>query len=333
VSNEWIRVVLAVGLLAPAYAQKSSGATGGLVPSERTGDAKRATYLLGLDDQMSIWIAGLDDLQGKMVGVDKTGYVSLPLIGRVRAAGLSIERFEASLVEGYRVYIREPQIAVSLVESRSQPVSVVGAVNAPGAYQLQGGHTLLEMITKAGGLKANSASFVKVMRPVDSGPITLDGANEDPSGQFYLAEVNIKALMASSSSKENIVLQPHDIVTVPEAQMVYVVGEVNKPGGYAATEGQQLTVLQVLSMAGGLTRNASPKNAKILHLVMGGPKRAEIPVNMKEMLSGPSHDMPLIPEDILVVPDSTGRKITTRAIEIAIQTGTYALTWGVIAPH
>jgi polysaccharide biosynthesis/export protein len=332
VSNQWIIAAFTVGLLVPADAQNSPGASGG--PAlERTGDPKRATYLLGLDDQMSIWIAGLDDLQGKMVSVDKTGYVSLPLIGRVRAAGLTIERFEASLVERYRVYIREPQIAVSLVESRSQPVSIVGAVNAPGSYQLQGGRTLLEMITKAGGLKANSGSFVKVMRPVESGPIALDGANGDPSGQFYLAEVDIKALMASSSSKENIVLQPHDIVTVPEARMVYVVGEVNKPGAYAATQGQQLTVLQVLSMAGGLTRNAAPKNAKILHPIKGGPQRAEIPADMKKMLSGPSHDMLLMPDDILFVPDSTGRKITARFIEIAIQTGTYALTWGVIAPH
>jgi polysaccharide export outer membrane protein len=324
--------ILTLVLLLRAGAQTKPDPDSSSLEGEPAGDPRRSTYLLGLDDQIGIWVAGLDELQGKTVGVDKTGYLSLPLIGRVRAAGLTIERFEQSLVEGYRVYIREPQIAVSLIESRSQPISIVGAVASPGAYQLHGGRTLLEMITKAGGLKNNAASFVKIMRPVASGPIALEGANQDASGQFYCGEVNIKALMASASSKENIVLQPHDIVTVPEAQMVYVVGEVNKPGAYSAGEGQQLTVLQVLAMAGGLTKTASPGNARILHPIMGGPKRAELPADLKKMLSGPSHDLPLMPEDILFVPDSTGRKITARAIEAAIQTGTYMLTFGII-PH
>jgi polysaccharide export outer membrane protein len=152
------------------------------------------------------------------------------------------------------------------------------------------------------------------------GPIPLPNATTDPTGKFSIAEVSLRAVMEARNPEENIVIRPHDILSVPRAKMVYVVGDVAKAGGFALDDRENVTVLEALSLAGGPNRTAASQNSKILRPQPGTTKRQEIAVNLKQMLSGKETDLALQAEDILFVPDSTTKRVAARTIETAIQT-------------
>jgi polysaccharide export outer membrane protein len=323
---------LCVATLAPVLAtDKPPHATkddDGLLERARTGPSG---YILGPDDQLNVWALHAEEISGKTYPVDDSGVVTLPLAGRLTAGGLTVTEFENTLLESLRKYIREPQVAVSVAEFRSQPVSVVGAVSRPGVFKLRGPSTLLEILTLAGGLRPDAGSVAKITRDLRHGRIPLPSAQDDPAGKLSVAEVNLKALLESENAHENILLSGHDIITVPQAKLVFVVGHVAKPGSLTFTDHRQhITVLQAVSMAGGLTPTAAGQNARILRPIMGGPKRAELPVNLKTLLAGKSNDVPLLPNDILFVPESTAKRVTARMIEAALSSGTTMLSWGLI---
>ena len=212
-------------------------------------------------------------------------------------------------------------MSVSIVEYRSQPISVLGQVSAPGVHQIQGHKSLFEVLSLAGGLKADAGYSVKITRRLEWGRIPLPGAADDPSGQFSVASVNIKGIMDASNPAGNIAVKPEDVITVPKAELIYVIGTVRRPGGFVLGENETRSALEVLAMAEGLDRFALAKNAKIMRVVPGSPKRAEIPVNLKLLLAGKIGDIPLQAEDILFVPNSLKKAATVRGIEAALGMG------------
>jgi polysaccharide export outer membrane protein len=226
-----------------------------------------------------------------------------------------------------RSYINEPQVSVNIMEFRSQPVSVIGAVKNPGVHQLQGRKTLVEILSLAGGLAPDAGSSVKITRRLERGPVPLPAASQDASGNFSVAEVSLKQLMAAKNPESNIIIRPDDVISVPRAEMVYVMGEVAKPGGYVLNERETMSALQALSLAGGVTRVSGLQRAKILRVVPGTNNREELSVDLKRMLAGKSPDAQLQPEDILLVPNNLAKGATLRAIESAIQIGTGLVIW------
>jgi polysaccharide export outer membrane protein len=126
--------------------------------------------------------------------------------------------------------------------------------------------------------------------------------------------------MSARSPEENILIQPHDVISVPRGELVYVIGEVVKAGGFVLEDRKAFSVLQALSMAGGLSHEAAPQNARILREAESGAKRTEIPINIREILSGKAQDVALNSEDILFIPNSVPKKAAIRALETAIQT-------------
>jgi polysaccharide export outer membrane protein len=279
------------------------------------------TYVLGPDDQITIWALGVTEIDGKPIRIGPGGQIDLPLIGLVEVSGLTVEQLKAHLLLRLKDYVREPQVTVSVLEMRSQPVSILGPVKNPGVHLLHGNKTLVEVLALAGGLQPEAGPIIKITRRLAWGPIPLPGATEDPTGTFSVAEMSLKAVMESGNPEYNIVMRPHDVVSIPKASMVYVMGEVSRPGGYALSERETMSVLQTLSLAGGINRGAAHKRARILRVAPGARERQEILVDLEKMLAGNSADMSLQPEDILFIPNSTGKTVSVKAIETAIQLG------------
>ncbi len=318
-----VSLVSSYGLLA----QQAVAANGPTQVSSARADPLHSVYVLGPDDQIAIWALGAEEISQKPVRIDPSGYIDLPMLGRIRASGFTAEQFKGELVSRLRSYVKEPQVSVSIAEFRSQPVSVIGAVKNPGVHQLQGRKTLVEILSLAGGLAPDAGYSVKITRRLEWGPIPLPTATRDATGSFSVADVGLKPLMEAKNPECNIIIKPHDVISVPRAEMVYVMGEVAKPGGFALNEHESVSALQALSMAGGVTRAAAPKSAKILRANPGTAKRGEVGVDLKQVLAGKSGDVPLQAEDILFVPNNTAKSVSLRAIETAVQMGVGIVIW------
>jgi polysaccharide export outer membrane protein len=286
-----------------------------------------STYLLGPGDQLEISAPELTELANKQVRVDGDGDIEVPLGGRVHVSGLTAKQTEEQLNKVLSTYIRQPQVVVSIAEVRSQPVSVLGAVNAPGVHQVQGHKTLLEMLASAGGIRQDAGYSVRITRELEWGCIPLPNAHPDATGRFSVAELNLKKIMEAKNPEENIQILPHDVISVPKAEMIYVIGEVRRSGGFVLGEHQSMSVLQALSLAEGLNSTADTRHAKILRLERNADQRVEMAVDVKGILSGKGRDVPLQGDDILFVPGSTGKKAALRALEAAVQTGTGLAIW------
>jgi len=286
-------------------------------------------YVLGAGDQISIHVLGVDEISDKPTIVDLNGYIRIPLAGRIRASGLTLQQFESDIAKRLSTYVLHPDVSVSVIEFRSQPISVVGAVKNPGTQQVQGRKTLLEVLSQAGGIdSANAGSILKLTRLKEWGPIPLPNATTDPTNQFSIAQINLRSLMAATSPEENIQIKPNDVISVPRAGTVYVIGEVVKSGGFLLSDSPEITVLQALSMAGGLDKMAQPKHARILRRSNGEAERTEIPVNLTDVLEGKTPDLKMQSEDILFVPNNLPKRAAVRAIEAAVQMGTGIVIWG-----
>jgi len=204
-------------------------------------------------------------------------------------------------------YFKEPEVAVSIVEFRSQPVSIIGAVKNPSVHQLQGRKTLVEILSMAGGLSDDAGHSIKITRRHEWGPIPLKSAQDDLTGKFSLADVDLKAIREARNPEENIIICPQDVISVPRADMIYAIGQVQRSGGFVLKERETISVLQALSLAGGLDRAASPQKARILRPAAGTAARDEIPVNVRKIMSGQLSDVPLKSEDIHALLNGNGR--------------------------
>ncbi len=286
------------------------------------------SYILGPNDQITVDVVELPEFYGKTYRLDADGSVSLPLVGRVQAAGLTLSQFEADLRSRLTTQVKTPHLVTSVVETRSQPVSVMGAVNTPGTQQLMGNRTLFDVLALAGGVKPDAGDIIKVTRRADEGRLDLPGAAQDPATGRMTAEVNLRDVVDLKNPAVNIPVRPYDEISVTPAQLLYVVGNVKKPGAIALTRSHSISTLEALSMAEGLAPNAAAKSAKILRKGPGGgPIRERLPVNLKNILSGKDEDLQLQPNDILYVPDNSSRRFTVKAAETAVQTVSGIIIW------
>ncbi len=306
--------------------QEKPAAADAATPSQ---PAARSQYVLGPDDSIKIWALGVDEISDKPIKLDPSGYIDLPLVGRIQAGGLTVEQFEANLVKRLGSEVRQPKVSVEVVEFGSQPVTVIGAVNQPGVHQLHGRKTLAEVLSMAGGLKPDCGPQINISRQMKWGPIPLTTAKTDASGQFSIANVDVKELMAAQNPLINIQVEANDVITVPQAGMVYVIGEVKKPGGIVLNEKSGVSVLEALSYAEGLGAAPAAQRSKILRPVPGGTQRQEIELDLKKVLAGKGEDLQLKANDILFVPTSAPKKAAVRALEAAVQTATGVVIWRV----
>jgi len=291
-------------------------------------DAQPGGYILGPNDQISVQVIELPEFQARSYRIDSDGTVNLPIAGRVKAGGLTIDQVETELVKKLHEQVLDPHVTVGLVESKSQPVSVLGAVNAPGTQQIEGSKTLFDVIAAAGGLKTDAGDVITITRQKDQGALALPGTHIDPVSGKSTAEVTVADLVELRKPGANIPIQPRDQVFVSTARILYVIGNVRKPGGFTLSGKRPVSALEALSLAEGLSPNAAPGSARILRLQGNDTlTRREIPINLKRVLQGKSEDMQLFPEDILFIPDNSSRKLIGRVAETALATISGIAIW------
>ena len=283
------------------------------------------TYTLGPGDQIVIRVPDFEEIDNKTVPIDLKGTVNLPEVGRIQASGLTTEQLEAVITEHLKRYLVKPDVSVYLTEMRSQPVSILGQVQSPGVHQLQGQKNLFEVLSLAGGLRQEAGNVINITRRIEWGPIPLPGAANDSTGQYSVASVDVKSVMNASNPAENILIKPNDVISVPKADTIYVIGAVHKPGAYVLGEYRSLSALQILALAEGPEKTADTKDARIMRVIPGSNDRAEIPVDLKTILSGKMPDVPLTADDILFVPVSKAKAAGYRTLDALVQVGTMAI--------
>lgn len=238
------------------------------------------------------------------VRVSADGTVTLPMIGEISINGMD-EQAAAHAIEAALLakgMLLHPLVSVLVTAYAGQDVSVLGEVSRPGVYPYTYHHRLLDLISAAQGLSPNAGRLVNVFHSGD--PKTAHPVVLDPSG-------------TDTSTDHNPELSPGDTVQVSRAGLVYVVGDVIRPGGFPVDPVQGLTVVQALSLAWGPSLNAAVTHAVLIREQKGG--RTMIALNVRRMLHGQDPDQPVQDRDILYVPDSFARNLVNRTMESAIQ--------------
>lgn len=313
--------------------------------SGATNESQANDSRIGPDDLLDITIFEAPEMN-RTVRVSASGEISLQLMGVVHADGLTPGELE-SVLQGLlrRTYMKDPHVGVFVRELQSHPVSVVGAVKMPGVFQIRGTKTVIEVLSMAEGLADDAGDTVLIMHstglaksgsfnspdPTRAGiaPISLpreEPAKNDgsqltaPGNKVEIEEINLKKLLESADSALNTAVRPGDIVKVPRAGIVYVVGEVKKPGGFVLQNNENISVLQALALAEGPTHTSAISHARIIRTDPATGKRTEIPMNLGKIFSGRAPDTPLQPRDIVFVPNSTAKSVFYRGSEAALQT-------------
>jgi polysaccharide export outer membrane protein len=231
-------------------------------------------------------VYGAPDLSGR-TRVGSNGNISMPLVGYIRVAGLSSSEAEEAIETQLRQnqVVNNPQVSVFVKEYTSSGISVAGEVSKPGVYPALGPHRLFDILQAAGGLTDKAGSTVTVSHRGGVNPITV----ELPKDPGELSRVNVELL-------------PGDTMVVPKAGIVYVLGEVNRPGGYVLNSTGGITLLRVVAAAGGPTHAAAVGGTKMIRRTPTGLQ--ELPVPLKDLMHARVADIPVQADDIVYVPSS-----------------------------
>ena len=282
---------------------------------------------LGPGDQIQVRVSHSPEISERPVRVDESGMIQLPLLGRIHAAGQTPASLADAVRSGLEEYFKNPEVSIEIVESKSHPVSVIGAVKSPGVYQIQGERRLLEVISMAGGIEQDAGHAVRVSRHRAAGPLPLPAAQVHESGDLQVGEIAVADLIEAKRPEENIPIFPQDVISIPRAKLIYVIGDVRKAGGFPLREREKMSVLQALSLAEGLSPTAASRNGKIIRPDNEDGRREEIAVNVRDILSGKLPDQPLRPDEILFIPNSKSKSALMRGIDAAILMGTGVVIW------
>jgi polysaccharide export outer membrane protein len=204
-------------------------------------------------------------------------------------------------------------------EQHSQPITVIGAVKTPMVLQALRKTTLLQALSQAGGIAEDAGSAIIVTRTATDVSDSEDPGNSSTPSAPQTFTINLSDLVESGESRFNIPLVGGDVVSVPRAGIIYVVGAVNKPGGFLLQNDlDHMTILKMLSLAGGTTNTAKKKNTVILRKNLDTAKRDQVPVDLSKIMDMKAQDIQLQANDILFVPDSAGLRVLHRAGDIAV---------------
>jgi polysaccharide export outer membrane protein len=253
-------------------------------------------YEVGAGDILKITVTGQTGLSGEFP-VDSTGMLLYPLLGKVKASGLTTQALEKKLVtllsDGY---LKRPEVSISVKEANSQRVFVTGEVAKPGPYSLKGDRTLMTLMTDLGGLQSEAGHEAVIVRPPDADSAEAVTPTLAPTGLYpnevpgsQIIKVSLRELLSGNPAK-NIELLPNDTIYFPKAANIYVTGYVFRPGPIRFQEG--LTVFQALTLAGGVTEKGSQK-VKVVRVVDGKPTEIK-GVKLTDLLQ---------PEDTIRVPE------------------------------
>jgi len=313
----WLFAAL-LALVVPAYGRiDEHPSSGAATASEKA----VADYPLGPGDVLTITIADAPELSGK-VRVTEAGEVVLAALPTpIKAEGLSALELSRAIAAALKAaeLLRDPAVTVFVEEYHSRTVTVLGAVGKPSVYPLQKPTTLLEVLSMAGGLLPSAGTKLTLVRkepvPVAKGT----SAEQAPPLGDSKRTIDLAKLMLGEDPSLNVEVRAGDIVSVSTAPIIYVVGAVNKPGGFALQDPNAgLTVLQALGMAEGLKPNASGSRCVIIRGSPGAKDRKEVPIDLGKLMERKIPDQQLASNDILFIPESKMKK-SLRAMGTAAQ--------------
>jgi polysaccharide export outer membrane protein len=255
------------------------------------------------NDLVNISIYGEPDL-ARTVRVGSDGAIRLPLLEqKIKADGMMPDEVEKAIAEAFQheQILTHPFVTVTVAEYHTLlPVSVAGAVRNPITFEPIDKLTLLEAITRAGGLTSDAGPEILISRP--------NGANS------LVQRIPIPALIDAADPAVNLTLEGGEEIRVPEAGKVFVVGNVKMPGAFPVHDPSDTTVLKLIALTQGLAPFAS-NEAYIYRREAGSGSQNEIRVDLNKIMQRKSPDVPLIANDILYVPDRSGKRVTMSVLE------------------
>ncbi len=330
--------------------------------------ASRATpprdYVIGSGDLLSMQVFDVPELT-REVRVSQTGTIGIPLVPvRLHVSGLTELQAELKIAEVLEAngLVSHPEVSVVVKEKKSKPITVVGAVVRPMVYQADRQVTLLDVLAEVGGISGDAGDSVIISRAEtdlsddvstppaitqkDTAPsptasqspaapaAVVRGTTSDPQSVppplSNTITVNLNQILETGNVSNNIVLMPGDIVTVPHAGIVYALGAVSRPGGFAVSNDRgQLTTLKLLALAGGLDRAAKSDRAVIVRKDASGQQR-EVEIDLKKVMKFEAEDVRLLPSDILYVPKSPAKQALIKTAELSLAIGTGVVIYRLI---
>jgi polysaccharide export outer membrane protein len=268
---------------------------------------------IGRDDLIGITVYDSPELT-RAVRVDSDGNIRLPMVQQhIKAAGLypaELERSITTTLISENVLV-DPIVTVSVVEYRSRPITVAGAVKNPTTFQAMGTVTLLDAISRAGGLAENAGPEILVSHPSS---ITND------KSVTLTERISVRSLLSAENPVSNLKLEGGENVRVPEAGRIFVVGNVKKPGMFSIADGPESSVLKAVALSDGLD-SFSGHIAYIYRIEGSSGSKNEIPIELKKILARKSPDVPLYANDMLYVPSAAGLRASAKALEMTLAAG------------
>jgi polysaccharide export outer membrane protein len=274
-----------------------------LTSSLTSGKELYRDYKIGPEDLIEISVFEEEKLN-KTVRVSSQGNISLPLIGILRVKGLTASELEKEIRELLaEKYLQNPNVGVFIKEYRSQRISVMGAVEKPGPYDVTGQKTILSILGMAGGLKEDAGPLLFLIRPPQPEEEVSQGEKDSGAMKPHTFVIDLEELLVKGDLALDLPLIHGDVVNVPVSGKIFVGGEVRRPGGFPL-KGKKVTVSQAIAMAEGLKPEASGGEAKIFRYSGNGNEREILSADLYAIQKGQSEDPVLKENDILIVPKS-----------------------------
>jgi polysaccharide export outer membrane protein len=283
----FLLLLIVAGVL-PVWAQSAEPASS--TSTEASSGPSAHALQISAGDLLDLNVFDTPELSTKL-RVDENGNVSLPLAGGLLVSGMTAEQAKLAIEARLREtdILKDPHVSVTVLEYATQGVTVAGEVRNPGIYPLLGAHGLVDLISAAGGATPNAGKAVTVTHRSDPGHPVVTKVDSKPG----------------STAGFSVDVRPGDTIMVSHAGIVYVMGDVSKPGGFLIENNDRLTVMQAIALAQGTNKTASLNHAKLIRKVDTG--RQELPVPLKKILADKAPDVLLADGDILFVPSSAAR--------------------------
>jgi polysaccharide export outer membrane protein len=278
-------------------------------------------YRIGPNDVIEVRVDKAPELSG-MFRVNSAGSILMQHLGRVTVMGKSpdeVAQMLAGLLKGE--YLKDPFVVVEVKQYNSRAFFVQGSVRNPGMYYIEGPPSLLKLIIIAGGLADNHGSTAFIIREIrpeeaaveeEAQPVASTGGDDAVKAKYELIKRNINGLFKGAFDQD-LIIEPGDVVNIPSTEVFFVAGEVHAPGSFPLREGTSLR--QAISLAQGTTGNAALGRGLIFREDPVTGKRQEIAVDISDVMKGKKEDVPIMPNDTIIVPNSKLKEIRNTLLQ------------------
>ena len=265
-------------------------------------------YKVGGYDVLSIIVYEEKDLSREAVRVSADGFISFPLIGRIKVENLTTSEIERLIARklAEEQYLLDAHISVMVTEYNSKRFLVLGAVKSPGSYSLQAQERVLDAISRAGGIRRTRELYWERASGERAGKKGMIVRTENPATDHerkIVINLDLEGLLKGRDQISNIFLIDKDVLFIPTAEHFYIIGQVIRPGSYSITD-NEITLVEAISMAGGFTRIAARNRTRIIRVEGGIEKIIEVKVDAITKAGKKIQDVPIKPGDVIVIPES-----------------------------